>query len=120
MALAWVRSRKTRQIVDGVEQMVPGVGDHTRNARQRDIVLQMLSKLSGFSSPTDIVSLANAASGAFTLDSGLSLTEAVGIAWDLRGRAGSVRSPHIRVTSYITESGAWVLIPTEPFSATIG
>ena len=120
MALAWVRSRKTRQIVDGVEQMVSGVGDHTRNARQRDIVLQMLRKLSGFSSPTEIVSLANAASGAFTLDSGLSLTEAVGIAWDLRGKAGSVRIPHIQVTSYTTESGAWVLIPTEPFSATIG
>ena len=120
MALAWVRSRKTRQIVDGVEQMVSGVGDHTRNARQRDIVLQMLRKLSGFSSPTEIVSLANAASGTFTLDSGLSLTEAVGIAWDLRGKAGSVRIPHIRVTSYTTESGAWVLIPTEPFSTTVG
>ncbi len=120
MALAWVRSRKTRQIVDGVEQMVPGVGDHTRNARQRDIVLQMLRKLSDFSNPTEIVSLANASSGAFTLDSGLSLTGAVEIAWDLRGKAGSVRIPRIKVTSYITESGAWVLIPTEPFSATIG
>jgi len=120
MALAWVRSRQTRQIVDGVEQMMPGVGDHTRNTRQRDVVLQMLRKLSGFSSPAELVSLANAAAGAFTLDSGLSLTMAVGIAWDLRGRAGSVRSPHIQVTSYTTESGAWVLIPTEPFSTTIG
>ena len=80
----------------------------------------MLRKLSGFSSPAEIVSLANAAAGAFTLDSGLSLATAVGVAWDLRGRAGSVRSPYIQVSSYTTESGAWVLIPTEPFSATIG
>jgi LCP family protein required for cell wall assembly len=120
MALAWVRSRKTRQIVDGVEQAVPGVGDHTRQARQRDVVLQMLEKLSGFSGPGDIVSLANAAAGAFTLDSGLSLTGAVGIAWDLRGRGGSARSPRIAVSSYTTEAGAWVLVPTEPFSETIG
>lgn len=29
MALSWVRSRKTRQIVDGVERAMPGGGDHT-------------------------------------------------------------------------------------------
>jgi len=113
MALAWARSRKTRQIVNGVEQAVPGVGDHTRTARQRDIVFQMLGKLSGFSSPTEIV-------GAFTLDSGLSLSKAVSIAWDLRGKAGSIRTPRINVTQYTTESGAWVLLPTEAFSKTIG
>jgi LCP family protein required for cell wall assembly len=120
MALAWVRSRKTRQIVDGVDQYVPGVGDHTRQARQRNVVLQMIGKLSGFSNPAEIVSLANAASGAFTLDAGLSLTDAVGIAWDLRGRAGSIRSPRIAVDSYVTEAGAWVLVPVEPFFETIG
>jgi len=120
MALSWVRSRKTRQIVDGIEQAVPGVGDHTRNARQRDVVLQLLRRLSGFSNPAEIVALANAAPGAFTLDSGLSLSGAVSIAWDLRGQAGSVRSPRIKVTQYTTQSGAWVLVPTEAFSATIG
>jgi hypothetical protein len=114
------RDRKTRHIVGGVEQAVPGVGDATRNARQRDIVLQMLRKLSGFSNPTQVVSLANAVPGAFTLDSGLSLSGAVAIAWDLRGRAGSVRTPRFPATQYTTREGAWVLLPTEPFSATIG
>ena len=120
MALAWVRSRKTRQIVDGVEQAVPGVGDLTRNARQRDVVRQMLSKLSGFSNPAEVVALANAAPGAFTLDSGLSIGSAVSIAWDLRGRTGSIRSPGIRVSGYVTSTGAYVLLPTQPFSETIG
>ncbi len=120
MALAWVRSRKTRQIVGGVAQAVPGVSDLTRNARQRDIVLQMLRKLGGFSSPAEIVSLANAVPNAFTLDAELSLSGAVSIAWDLRGHAGSMRTPRIPVTQYTTPEGAWVLIPTEAFSETIG
>lgn len=120
MALAWVRSRKTRQIVDGVEQAVPGVGDYTRTARQRDVVSQMFGKLSGFSNPTEIVALANAAPGAFTLNSGLTLSGAVSIAWDLRGKAGSMRSPRIPVVQYTTPGGAWVIVPTEAFSETIG
>jgi len=120
MALSWVRSRKTRQIVDGVERAMPGVGDHTRNARQRDVVKQMLRKLSGFSNPAEVVSLANAAPGAFTLDAGLSLSGAVSIAWDVRGMAGSVRTPTIPVIQYITPEGAWVIVPTKAFSEVIG
>ena len=120
MALSWVRSRKTRQMVDGVERSVPGVGDHTRQARQRQVVLQMIQRLSGYSSPAQIVSLAQSLPGAFVLDSGLSLTGAVGIAWDLRGRAGSIRTPTIAVTSYTTADGAWVALPTRPFAETIG
>ena len=120
MALAWVRSRKTREIVNGVERVMPGVGDHTRNGRQRDIVMQMLRKLSGFSNPGEIVSLANAAPGAFTLDAGLSLSGAVSIAWDLRGMAGSIRTPYIPVTQYITPEGAWVVVPTKAFYEVIG
>ena len=80
----------------------------------------MLRKLSGFSSPIEIVSLANAVPDAFTLDSGLSLSGAVSIAWDLRGKAGSVRTPQIRVAQYITQGGAWVVVPIEAFSQTIG
>ena len=53
-------------------------------------------------SPAEVVSLANAAPGAFTLDRGLSIGDAVSIAWDLRGRAGSIRSPRVPVASYIT------------------
>ncbi|MCB2222790.1 MAG: LCP family protein [Actinobacteria bacterium] len=120
MALAWVRSRKTRQIVDGVDQVAPGASDSGRNARQRDVVLQMVRKLSGFNSPSEIVSLANAAPGAFILDSGFSLSNAVGIAWDLRGKASSIRSPRIAVEQYTTEGGAWVLVPTESFADAIG
>jgi hypothetical protein len=80
----------------------------------------MLGKLSGFSNPAEVVSLANAAPGAFTLDSGLTIGGAVSIAWDLRGRTGSIRSPRIKVRSYTTPGGAFVLLPTQPFSETIG
>jgi LCP family protein required for cell wall assembly len=121
MALSWVRSRHTRQVVDGVAQYVPRVNDLTRNARQREIVLQLMEGLSDFPNPAELVGLAEALAGAFTLDDGLSLGAAVGIAWDLRGTpASAVDTPTIPVTDYVTETGAQVLLPTESFADTMG
>jgi hypothetical protein len=108
-------------VVDGVAQYVPRVNDLTRNARQREIVLQLMEGLSDFPNPAELVGLAEALAGAFTLDDGLSLGAAVGIAWDLRGTpASAVDTPTIPVTDYVTETGAQVLLPTESFADTMG
>jgi LCP family protein required for cell wall assembly len=121
MALSWVRSRHTRQIIDGVDQAMPGVDDLARNARQRAITLQLLGMMSSFPNPTELVALVEAVPGSFTLDEGLSLATAVGIAWDLRGTpVSTVDTPTIPVISYITETGAQVLVPTESFAETMG
>ena len=121
MALSWVRSRQTRQIVDGVDRKVPGVNDLTRNERQREVVLQLLSRLSSFPNPAELVALVEAVPDAFTLSTGLSLTTAIGIAWDLRGTPiEAVDTPEIPVTYYTTAAGASVLLPAESFAATMG
>lgn len=121
MALSWVRSRHTRQVIDGVDQAMPGVNDLSRNARQRAITLQLLGMMSSFPNPAELVALIEAVPGAFTLDEGLSLTTAVGIAWDLRGTpVSAVDTPTIPVSFYATETGAQVLVPTESFAETMG
>ena len=121
MALSWVRSRHTHQIIDGVQQPVPGVNDLSRNARQRKIVLQLLGQLSSFPNPAALVGLVEAVPDAFTLGGGLSLTTAIGIAWDLRGTpVDSVDTPEIPVDPYRTPSGAQVLLPIESFAETMG
>jgi len=121
MALAWVRSRHTREVVDGVSRSIPGVNDLTRNTRQRSITLQLLEKMSSLLNPGDLVALIEAVPGAFTLDEGLSLTTAVGIAWDLRGTpADDVYSPTIPVINHRAANGAQVLLPQESFAETMG
>ncbi|MCJ7725035.1 MAG: LCP family protein, partial [Acidimicrobiia bacterium] len=121
MALSWVRSRHTRQIVNGVQRAMPGVNDLTRNTRQREIVLQLLGQLSSFPNPADLVSLVEAVPGSFTLSDSLSLGAAIGIAWDLRGTPiESVDTPEIPVTFYQTSTGASVLLPAESFAETMG
>jgi LCP family protein required for cell wall assembly len=120
-ALAWVRSRHTLEVVDGAVRTVPGVNDLARNERQRDIVLQLLQRLSDFPNPAELVRIVEAIPDAFTLDDHLSLTAAIGIAWDLRGTPiSSVDTPEIPVEFYKAPSGAEVLLPTEPFSETMG
>jgi len=121
MALSWVRSRHTRQVVEGVDQTVPGVNDLTRNARQREVVLQLLGRLSSFPNPAELVGLVEAVPGAFTLSDSLSLSTAIGLAWDLRGAPiSSVYTPEIPVSFYQTSTGAQVLLPIESFAETMG
>jgi len=121
MALAWVRSRHTGEVVNGVSRSIPGVNDLTRNTRQRSITLQLLEKLSSLLNPGDLVALIEAVPGAFTLDEGLSLTTAVGIAWDLRGTpADDVDTPTIPVINHRAANGAQVLLPQESFAETMG
>jgi len=121
MALSWVRSRHTQEVVGGASRTIAGVNDLTRNARQRDIVLQLLGRLASFPNPTELVGLVEAVPGAFTLSESLTLTSAIGIAWDVRGTPlDSIETPEIPVTNYRSADGAQVLLPNESFSDTMG
>ena len=121
MALSWVRSRHTLEVVNGVARAVPGVNDLARNERQREIVLQLLGQLSSFPNPAELVGLVEAVPGAFTLSDSLSLTSAVGLAWDLRGTPpSSIDTPEVPVKFYVASGGAQVLLPTESFAVTMG
>jgi LCP family protein required for cell wall assembly len=115
-ALAWVRSRHTLEYVNGSWRTMPGVSDLTRNERQQDVILAMLKKAGKFDSPRQLAGVVSSVSNAFTLDDQLGLSDAIGLAWDLRNLDPTdfVRLT-IPVENYETAAGAQVLLPTVPF-----
>jgi anionic cell wall polymer biosynthesis LytR-Cps2A-Psr (LCP) family protein len=115
--LAWVRSRKTQELVDGVWSTMPGVNDLTRNERQQQLLLEALQRLKGFRSVTEFADLVEDLSGAFAIDETLSITDAIGIAWDMRDlNPNDIARPTIPVAHYVTEAGAYVLLPQASFA----
>lgn len=116
-ALAWVRSRKTLQNVDGVWRSVPGAGDLQRNQHQQELILEMFTKLKRFRSPDDLNRKIAELSDAFTLDDQLGLTEAIALAWQLRDvDLDSIRRLELQVKLSRTKAGQSVLVPTAPFA----
>lgn len=116
-ALAWVRSRSTQQLKDGVWQTVPGVNDLTRNTHQQEVILEMFSKLQNFETPADLSRIIRSVSEAFTLDDQLGLGDAISLAWSLRGlKPEDVISIEIPVENHRTAEGALVLLPKKSFN----
>lgn len=117
MTLSWVRSRHTRELVDGTWRSMDGVNDLTRNARQQELLLEALRRLKRFSSVTDLGNLVEDLAGTFTIDEGLTLGNAISLAWSLRSiDLDSVRRPVIPVADYVTDGGAYVLLPQASFA----
>ncbi len=115
-ALRWVRSRRTEQFVDGRWERVPGVSDLTRNERQQEVLIQMLGKVRSLDALTSLVEIVSSISDAVTIDEGISLTDAIGLAWDLRDtRPSDIRRITIPVRFHRTEGGASVLLPETSF-----
>ncbi|MFQ5554407.1 MAG: LCP family protein [Acidimicrobiia bacterium] len=119
-ALAWVRSRHTQELRDGAWRTMSGVNDLTRNRRQQDVILEMLSKLKAFDSPADLSGIVRSVSKAFTLDDHLGVTDAVSLAWSMRGlEPEAVTRIEIPVRNHTTPEGAKVLLPTTGFAELI-
>lgn len=117
MTLSWVRSRHTQELVDGVWRGMRGVNDLTRNQRQQELLLEALSRLKAFSSVTEFSSLVEEVSDAFTIDEELTLGDAIGLAWDMRGiNIPSIQRPIIPTATFINEDGAYVLLPQASFA----
>jgi len=115
-ALAWMRSRHTQEYVNGVWSTVPGVSDLTRNQRQQDMIVQALRRLKGFANIGEFTGLVQDLSNDFAIDSGMSLSEAISFAWNLRSiDPATIVRPVIPVANYVTPDGAYVLIPTASF-----
>ncbi len=116
-ALSWVRSRHTQELVSGSWRVMPNVSDLTRNERQQEVVIEMLSKLNDFESLADLTATVRSLTNAFSLDEELGITDAIRLAWDLRGiMPASVATIDIPVEDRRTDDGAAVLIPTVPFN----
>ncbi|MBP1632115.1 MAG: ywtF [Acidobacteria bacterium] len=120
MTLSWVRSRHTQELVDGAWRGMAGVNDLTRNQRQQELLLDALSRLKAFRSVTELSALVEELTDAFSVDDGLSLGSAIGLAWDMRGvDIPSIRRPTIPVGFFTTEAGAQVLLPESSFAAVL-
>lgn len=115
-ALSWVRSRRTQELVDGRWRTMSDVSDLTRNERQQEVLLEMFAKLREFTSPTDLTGTVRSLANAFTLDDQLGITDAISIAWSLRGiDPTKIVTFSIPVADERTASGAAVLVPTTSF-----
>lgn len=115
-ALAWVRSRKTQQLVDGSWRSVPGASDLLRNEHQQDVLIQLASKLRTFESPTDLSNKIGELSNAFVVDDGLGLADTLSLAWALRDiEVASIERLIVPVKLGRTTSGQSILRATQPF-----
>ncbi|HEX7097666.1 MAG TPA: LCP family protein [Acidimicrobiia bacterium] len=109
--LAWLRSRNTQeQLEDGRWVRMDGVNDLTRNERQRKFLMDMLGRLGNFQDPQEALETAQAIAPFVTVDRELGLTQAVSLAWSMRGLDDDLTEIDIPVEDYQTEAGAQVLI----------
>lgn len=115
-ALAWVRSRNTQVEVEGSWQPMGGVNDLTRTERQQDLLIAMLGKLSSFRELGALAAVVEELSDALVLDEGITVGEALGLGWGLRGVSpSSIRRVRPEVQFHTTPDGAAVLLPVRPF-----
>lgn len=116
VALAWVRSRDTEQLV-GEEWVAIGSSDFTRQRHQQDVLFQLGRKLSSYSS---VASLGNALSNmasAVRLDDGWSIVDIAALGFSYRNlTADGIVRLQIPTSDYISSGGAYVLRPTERFN----
>lgn len=113
--LAWLRSRRTQELTEDGWRIMPGVNDLVRNDRQRAFLIDMMGEVADVSSPQDIAQVARSVAPYVTVDSDLSLMDAVNIAYTMRGlSSGSVTELSVPVYDDTTSGGAAVLRPSEP------
>ena len=114
--MAWVRSRKTQQLVNGSWRSVPGASDLQRNQHQQDVILQLFTKLKNFDAPSQLTSKVASLAGAFVLDDELGLREAVDLAWGLRTiNLVDVKRLELPVRLTRSTKGQSILVPTATF-----
>ncbi len=113
--LAWMRSRHTQELTDTGWRTMPGMNDLARNERQRSFLIEIMGRIADLSSPQDMRAAAQAIAPFVTVDSELSLMDAVGLAWTMRGLdSGAVVELTVPVYYDTLAGGASVLRPSEP------
>jgi LCP family protein required for cell wall assembly len=116
-ALAWVRSRQTEELVDGIWRKVPGVSDFTRQRKEQDMLFKIAGKLSSFASFASFSEVAQSLTNTVALDEGFSFGDALSLAWKMRGvRSADVLRVNVTTRDYVTSDGAYVLLPTASFN----
>lgn len=113
--LAWMRSRRTQELTENGWRTMAGMSDLARNERQRSFLIEMMGRIADFGSPQAMRAAAQALAPFVTVDSELSLMDAVGLAWTMRGlESGAVVELTVPVYDDVTAGGASVLRASEP------
>ncbi len=116
-ALAWVRSRRTQEYVDGAWRTVAGVSDFTRQQKEQDMLFKIAGKLNSFSTFSSFSQLAQSLTDTVALDQGFSFGDALSLAWEMRGlKSTDVLRVNVTTRNYVTTAGAYVLLPTASFN----
>jgi len=115
-ALAWVRSRKTLQKINGSWRSVPGRGDLQRNQNQQDVIMELIKELKTFGSPSQLTTQVAGLADAFTLDDNLGIADAVNLAWGMRDiNLETIKRLEIPVRLARSKSGQSILLATASF-----
>lgn len=113
--LAWMRSRRTQELTDDGWRTMSGINDLARNERQRSFLIDMMSRAGDITSPAAMTSAAQAVAPYVTVDSELSILDAVNLAMTMRGlQSGGIVEIEIPVFDATTDGGAAVLRAAEP------
>ncbi len=116
MALAWVRSRNTEQLIDGEWRVTVG-SDFVRQRRQQDVMFQLAAHAAGFASPGSLTETLGVVGSSLRFNSNWTLSQAVTTGWRFRGITPSgVKTFQVRVRDYTTGQGARVLVPRVSFT----
>ena len=117
VVLQWVRSRATQELVNGSWGTMDGVDDFARQQRQQETLIDIANKLGSFDSITSLTNVAAGLANAVSFDDGMDLTELVTTAWALKDvDLSNITRVQPGFRNYITESGAFVVVPTESFT----
>lgn len=119
VALAWVRSRHTEQLIDGRWTRV-GASDFSRQRHQQDLLFDLSDRMTSYSSLAAFTAVAQGVAESIRLDGNLSFGDAVSLAWTYRGiDRSAVARLAVPVEDFRTTEGAQVLLPTRSFNAVL-
>ncbi len=117
--LAWVRSRRTQEFVNGRWRTMEGVSDFSRQERQQEVLLGIASKLRSFSSITAFRAVVSKIQDSVQVDEGLDFATLINTAWGNRDLdLTAIERLTLDFDDRTVEVGgltAYVLVPTMPF-----
>ncbi len=114
--LRYIRSRTTQELIDGDWEFQKDVSDLTRAGRQQEVLLAMLRQAKGVKTPDALADLISGLADAIILDEGLSMGQALDLAWDLRGTpTNRIRRLTLPVEAAVTDDGEFGFKATMPF-----
>lgn len=115
-ALAFVRSRRFTEVVDGSPVTDP-TSDLGRVRRQQQFLAAVMAELGATRNPLTLLDALRAVAGNVTVDDGLGLFDAASLGLTLRGAEPVTAT--VPTTRFITASGADVLVLTDESEAVL-